>query len=151
VISVISCRPLNRIIKTLTFHLIFIGGRGIMMVWPSLAVIVSAVYRITEADERYTHATTVSVDGAILLLRHAQWNKSQVNYTAIRCQVKFIWSLFGILKQLQTTVNNVIMRTGKILAHCSIKTIKLIAILISSKNVSHDRLIDQSVNETDRN
>ena len=74
-----SRRPLNRltVILTLTFDLIFIAGRGIVMDYLCAEFydfIVSAVLvlscgqtdRITEADQRYTHATTVGVSNCTL-------------------------------------------------------------------------------------
>ena len=70
--------PLDRLTLTLTltltFNLIFIGGQGIVMDYPCAKFVdfsfsrfgflvrtESQTDRITEADQRYTHATTVGV------------------------------------------------------------------------------------------
>jgi len=67
-----SRRPLDRLTLTLTltFDLIFIGGQGIVMDYPcdkfgnfsfSRFGFIVRTDRFTEADQRYTHATTVGV------------------------------------------------------------------------------------------
>jgi len=69
-----SRQPLDRLILTLTFDLIFIGGRGIVIDYPCakfgdfsfshfgfIVRIDTQTDRITEADDCYTYATTVGI------------------------------------------------------------------------------------------